>query len=88
MQILIDKDGVVVAKSNINTIGENKYEVNGSILPEHLDLNLIEFNGDPTLQKHKIVNGVMSDNGKFVEEVDKDKIIADMAALLIEGGIL
>lgn len=89
MKILLDKDNVVIAKDlSIVDLGDNNYKCNGKIYPKHLDLHLVELELDAVVQKDKIENGVIVPNENYIEPIDKDQIIADMAALLIEGGIL
>jgi len=89
MKILLNKDNVVIAKDlNIEELGDQNFKCDDTIYPKHLNLHLVDLELDPDIQKHKVVNGALELNPNYVEPVDKDQIIADMTALLIEGGLL
>jgi hypothetical protein len=66
MKVLLNKDKVVVDKSNEAKVVSNGILINGLIYGEQ-GLTVIETALNPRIQKDKIVDGKIIPNGEYVE---------------------
>lgn len=93
MKVLLNNDNVVIAKGNIEDLGNNSYKANGSIFGTNLGLTLVETNlldADIVPQRDKIVDGVKVENVNLQSYLihEKQKAQDELMLELIEGGLI
>ena len=76
MQILLNKDNVVIAKGNIEDLGGGNFKAQGSIFGSQFELTLLETDlPDEGIipQRDKIINGVKVANANFENYLNEEK---------------
>lgn len=77
MKTLINRKKVVIATGELDEFtadeanagydqAKGSYKIDGKIYPSMLNLTLVDVDGEPTPQKHKIVDGKIVDNEAYV----------------------